>query len=104
MPFTKRNYQSIESRKGLHMMRDSLKLEKQGFSVLEVDKGYEGLRHDHADKGHEEVYFLIEGSAAVEVDGKRIEMVPGDALRVSPEAERQITADEESTFVISGAP
>jgi len=31
-------------------------------------------------------------------------MTPGEALRIDPDSERQIEADDESMFVLAGAP
>jgi mannose-6-phosphate isomerase-like protein (cupin superfamily) len=63
------------------------------------------MEHDHAEDGQEEVYVLVEGEATVTVDGEDVEMAAGDALRIPPEASRQIaTGDAESRFVLAGAP
>ncbi|WP_135534949.1 MULTISPECIES: cupin domain-containing protein [Halostella] len=106
MAYTKANYEDVESvGGGLHMLRDSLDCENLGVSVLECDPGWEGKPHDHADDGHEEVYVLVEGEATVSVDGESVDMSPGDAVRLPPDAERQIeNGDAESTFVLAGAP
>lgn len=51
------------------------------------------------------MYVLVEGQAALEVDGEPVTMSPGDAVRVDPAAERQLqNGDDESTLVIAGAP
>jgi mannose-6-phosphate isomerase-like protein (cupin superfamily) len=63
------------------------------------------MEHDHADEDHEEVYVLVEGEATVEIEGEELSMEAGDAVRVSPDATRQIrNGDVESTFVLAGAP
>ncbi|AZH26191.1 cupin domain-containing protein [Haloplanus aerogenes] len=89
---------------GLHFLRDSLGCEKLGVSVLDVEAGWSGKAHDHADDGQEEVYVLVEGAATATVDGETVTMSAGDALRVDPAATRQLDAEESSLFVIAGAP
>jgi mannose-6-phosphate isomerase-like protein (cupin superfamily) len=90
---------------GLHFLREELDCENLGFSVLEADPGWTGKPHDHAEDGQEEVYFLVEGAAEIEVDGETRSLAPGEAVRVAPEAERQLrNGDAESTVVIAGAP
>lgn len=90
---------------GLHFLRDELDCENLGFSVLDADPGWVGKEHDHAEEGHEEVYFLVEGEATLTVDDEEIRMEAGDAVRVSPDATRQLkNGPLESTFVVAGAP
>lgn len=89
----------------MHFLRDPLDCEQLGITLLECDPGWEGKEHDHADEDHEEVYLLVEGSATVIVDGEEIELEPRDAVRISPDATRQIRNGEtESTLVLAGAP
>ena len=106
MTYTKVNYNNVEPVSGgLYFLRDPLDAENLGVSVLECEPGYTGMEHDHADEGQEEVYVLVEGAATVTVDGEDVEMESGDALRIPPEATRQIdNGDSESRFVLAGAP
>lgn len=89
---------------GLHFLRDALDCSNLGVSVLDVDADWSGKAHDHADEDEEEVYVLIEGAATVTVGDEAVPMSNGDALRVDPDATRQIDAEESSLFVIAGAP
>jgi len=51
------------------------------------------------------VYVLVEGAAVVTVDDEKVPMEAGDALRIDPDSTRQIhNGDEESLFVLAGAP
>lgn len=104
MSYTKQNYTETESQNGLHMMRDDLDMEKLGFTVVEVDEGWEGMEHDHEDQGQEEVYFLASGAATLHVDDETIELDEGDAVRISPESSRQLEANQDSVIVMAGAP
>ncbi|WP_251331097.1 cupin domain-containing protein [Haloplanus pelagicus] len=89
---------------GLHLLRDALDCTNLGVSVLDVESGWSGKAHDHADDGQEEVYVLVEGAATATVDGETVSMSAGDALRVGPDATRRIDAEADSVFVIAGAP
>jgi uncharacterized cupin superfamily protein len=106
MSHTKANYRDVdEVGDGMYFMREALNCTSLGVSVLECDPGWEGKEHHHREKNHEEVYLLLEGEATIRVDGQRVSMEPGDAVRVSPDAVRQLrVGDEASRFVVAGAP
>lgn len=104
MSYTKANYTEVESTNGLHFMRDELDAEKQGFTVLETEQGFEGMEHDHADEGQEEIYFLVTGQAELGVEGETVEMEEGDAVRLSPDSTRTLRTPEASKLVLVGAP
>ncbi|MFB6090879.1 MAG: cupin domain-containing protein [Halobellus sp.] len=114
MSYTTRNYRDVEpNHEALYVLRDALDCEQLGFSVVECEPGWSGIEHDHvghdADSvfanDHEEVYFLVEGGVTVEIEGDAVELDPGDAVRIAPDAVRQIhNGDEPSTLVLAGAP
>lgn len=106
MAHTKVNYQDVESvADGLHFLREPLGCEQFGISVLECEPGWTGKEHAHVDREHEEVYLLVDGAATVKVNGEDVTMESGDALRLPPEASRQIqNGDTKSLFVLAGAP
>jgi quercetin dioxygenase-like cupin family protein len=107
MTHDKVNYQDVDPvSEAMHFLRDPLDCDQLGVTVVECDPGWEGMEHDHGNEDHEEVYLLMAGEAAVTVGGgDDINMEAGDALRVAPDATRQIeNGDTESTFVIAGAP
>ncbi|WP_276253398.1 cupin domain-containing protein [Halomontanus rarus] len=106
MSYTKVNADDVDPvSDGLRFLREPLECDRLGFSVLECEPGWEGMEHDHADEDHEEVHYLVEGSATVVVDGEEISMEPRDALRIAPDTTRRIRNGEaETTFVLAGAP
>jgi len=105
MSFDKQNYADVEPlAPGMHFLRDALDCAELGLTVLDVDGGWEGKPHDHAEDGEEEVYLLLEGSGELTVEGETVELDSGDAVRVDPEASRQLVFEEPSTMVIAGAP
>ena len=103
--YTTANYHDVDDQNGLHFLRDELNCENMGVTVLECEPGWEGMEHDHADEGQEEVYLLLEGEATVTVDDESVELGEGDAVRIPPDATHQIhNGDTESRFVLTGAP
>ena len=58
-----------------------------------IDKGEGAARHAHP--GVEQVCYLLEGSATVELDGERQEMKPGDACYFPADVMHKFTATSE---------
>ncbi|SDM80121.1 Cupin domain-containing protein [Halogranum gelatinilyticum] len=106
MAHTKAHYSDVDPvGGGMYFLRDALDCESLGLTVVDADAGWEGKEHDHVESDHEEVYLLVEGEGSITVDGETLDLSKGDAVRVSPDASRQIRAgDVDSTFVIVGAP
>ena len=105
MSYTKANHaDGDEKAPGMYFLREELDCENLGLTVIEAEAGWTGMEHDHADDGQEEVYYLVEGAATMDVDGDEVTLSAGDALRVAGDASRQLTADEASTLVVAGAP
>lgn len=105
MSFTKRKYTDVDPlAPGMHFLREPLDLDQLGVTVVDADAGWQGKHHDHAEEGHEEVYLLLEGSARLEVEGDPVELAPDEAVRVAPEASRQLVFTEPGRLVIAGAP
>ena len=106
MSYTSINYHDGEEKAtGMYFCREELDCEQLGVTVIDCEPGWEGMEHDHADRDHEEVYVLVEGEAAIEIDGETVSMTEGDLCRVAPEATRRIrNGDRRSQFVVAGAP
>lgn len=100
------NYEDVEPvADAMHFLSEPLESEQLGVTVVRCKPGWRGMKHDHLDNQHEEVYVLIEGEAAVMVDDETVTMTPGDAIRISPGSTRQIINGEaESAFVLVSAP
>lgn len=60
----------------------------------------EGYTFTHRHRRQEEVYLVIEGNGLILVDGELVELVRGDAVRVSPEARRALKAGDLGLLVI----
>lgn len=91
---------------GMWFLRDALDCERLGVTLLELEPGGEGKRHDHGENGHEEVYLVVEGELTVEIDGDTVVLEDGEAVRVSPETTRKVhnAGDERMRVVVAGAP
>ena len=50
-------------------VRRALDARAFGFNYFTLGPGIVGREHDHAEQGQEEVYFVVEGSGTMRVDG-----------------------------------
>jgi quercetin dioxygenase-like cupin family protein len=69
-------------------------LQVEGFAInrLELEPDKEAPDHNHRSDGQEEVYAVIAGSGTLRVDDEEVPVKPGDFVRCSPEAQRQMIA------------
>ncbi|WP_418282426.1 cupin domain-containing protein [Halorubrum sp. DTA98] len=106
MGYDEVDYADVEPRApGMYFLRDALDCSALGVTVVEADDGWDGLEHDHAEDGQEEVYLLLDGAATLTVDGDDLAVTPGEAVRVDAEATRSLSFTEDgSRMVIAGAP
>ncbi len=99
------NYEAVEERApGMHFLRDALDCENLGVTMVDVEAGWSGMEHDHAEDDQEEVYLLVDGAATMTVDGEELSLGAGDAVRVDADSTRQLDFEEDSRMVIAGAP
>lgn len=105
MSHTSLHYEDVDPyAPGMYTLRDALDCERLGVTVLDIESGWTGKEHDHAHNDQEEVYVLLSGSGSITVDGEEESLDTGDAVRVDPEATRQLHFDADSQMVIAGAP
>jgi mannose-6-phosphate isomerase-like protein (cupin superfamily) len=75
----------------------------QSLAEATLEPGQATQRHYHAES--EEIYYLVEGSGEMELDGDRRAVAPGDAILIPPGAWHQITAGgSELRFLCCCAP
>jgi quercetin dioxygenase-like cupin family protein len=105
MSATRATIDDVEPKMGaMRRLREALGSEAVGLTVVDCEPGWEGPEHDHAEGDHEEIYLLLEGAASVTVDGETVDLDPGDAVLVPPEATRRIhNGDVESRLILAGA-
>jgi len=85
-------------------LREALDTEYLGVSLVELEPGSRGKPHDHSGDGQEEVYVVVDGTVEVELGNETVELGRHEALRVDPEAHRQLfnRGEERARLVIAG--
>jgi uncharacterized cupin superfamily protein len=75
-----------------------------GARLWRLAPGQASTRHRHL--AQEELYFLLEGSGRIRVDGELLTLAPRDALLVEPGSLRQAFNDTEADqlWLVVGAP
>ncbi|GAA0657108.1 cupin domain-containing protein [Salarchaeum japonicum] len=111
MPHTKSHVSDAESvlpddvKGEMWMLRDDLDTETLGFTVLALEAGEETMSHAHVDDDQEEIYYVATGGVDVDFGDHTVSLEADEALRISPEEERQIqNRDEYSKLVLVSAP
>ncbi len=97
-PFTTKDGSTIRS----ILDRTNAPVEKQSLAEATMKPGQATDRHYH--KLSEELYFLLEGTASMEIDGESREVGPGDAILIPTGAWHQITAKTDLRFLCCCAP
>jgi mannose-6-phosphate isomerase-like protein (cupin superfamily) len=86
-------------------VRRALDAKAFGLNYFVFPPDQVGREHDHADSGHEEVYFVVKGSGAMRINGDEVELRPGRFVRVDAAATRvPISGADGLEFVTIGAP
>jgi mannose-6-phosphate isomerase-like protein (cupin superfamily) len=97
-PFTTKDGSTIRS----ILDRTNAPVGKQSLAEATMAAGQSTERHYH--KICEEFYFLLEGTARMEVDKETRDVGPGDAILIPPGARHQITAKSGLRFLCCCAP
>jgi len=84
-PFTTRDGSTIRS----ILDRTNAPVQLQSLAEATLPPGGSTERHYH--KLSEELYFLLEGTGLMEIDGTAHPVTPGDAILIPPGAWHQIT-------------
>jgi quercetin dioxygenase-like cupin family protein len=89
----------------VRFVRRELGVEAFGINWFDLPPGAEGLEHDEADSGQEEVNVVIRGSGVYRVDGKEIAVREGSFLRFDPDTTRcPVAGPDGMTLLAVGAP
>lgn len=97
-PFTTKDGSTIRSILDL----TNAPVEKQSLAEASMEPGQATDRHYH--KQSEEIYFILEGTARMEIDGETREIGAGDAVLIPPGSWHQITAGSRLRFLCCCAP
>jgi len=85
-PFTTADGSTIRELLGL----PTAPVRNQSLAEATLEPGQATQRHYHA--ASEELYYVLEGSGELEIDGERAAVTPGDAILIPPGARHQIRA------------
>lgn len=98
-PFTTADGSTIRELLGL----PTAPVRNQSLAEATLSAGQATQRHYHASS--EEIYYVVEGSGEMEVDGDRRRLRAGDAVLIPPGARHQVRADDgELRFLCCCAP
>jgi mannose-6-phosphate isomerase-like protein (cupin superfamily) len=86
-PFTTADGSTIRELLGL----PTAPVRNQSLAEATLEAGQATERHYHAES--EEIYYVVEGSGEMELDGERRRVDVGDAVLIPPGARHQIRAD-----------
>jgi quercetin dioxygenase-like cupin family protein len=77
-----------------------------GMNVVSLEEGGFYPNHDHEHDGQEEVYVVLDGSAEFDIEGEKIDLEKGMAVRVAPDTKRHIApgADGIRMLALGGVP
>lgn len=96
MPYEVVHADEVEALHGrFRPFSDRLGVSQFRVNRLELGPGEEGLEHDHAANGQEEVYAVVGGSGTLRVDGEDVPVRPGHFVFCPPEARRQMVAGQD---------
>ncbi len=87
---------------GMKKARAELGVHSFGMQVIDLPPNYTDYpEHDHEEDGQEEVYSVIRGSGAIEIEGERLELTPEVLVRVGPGIKRKLFAGPEGIRVLA---
>jgi mannose-6-phosphate isomerase-like protein (cupin superfamily) len=97
-PFTTKDGSTIRSLLDL----TNAPVQNQSLAEASLPTGCATQRHYH--KRSEELYFILDGTGHMEIDGAVREVAPGDAILIPPSAWHQITAVRPLRFLCMCSP
>jgi mannose-6-phosphate isomerase-like protein (cupin superfamily) len=98
------NVDEIPGGGAVRFVRRELGVEAFGINWFELGPGAEGLEHDEADSGQEEVDVVVRGAGVWRVDGEEVPVREGTFNRFDPETTRcPVAGPEGMAFLAVGA-
>jgi mannose-6-phosphate isomerase-like protein (cupin superfamily) len=97
-PFTTKDGSTIRS----ILDRTNAPVEKQSLAEASMSPGQTTDRHYHTNS--EELYFLLEGTARMEIGDEASDVGPGDAILIPAGSLHRITATTKLRFLCCCAP
>ena len=87
----------IKLENGKAFLHDALNLTGCEISVNCVPEGFK-VPFEHRHKQNEEVYIILKGEGIITVDGEKINVKEGSAVKISPKSSRTIENVSGSEF------
>ena len=78
------------------LVRRSIGVSSFGLNAVELPPGESIPEHDETNRGHEEVFLVLEGEATIAVDGVDHPLRAGSFARLAPEPKRTVRNDSAS--------
>jgi mannose-6-phosphate isomerase-like protein (cupin superfamily) len=87
---------------GFKRARAELGVESFGMQVIDMPPNFENYpEHDHSERGVEEVYLVLRGSAAIDVDGERVQIDPDTMIRVGAGSKRKVIPGDQGVRLLA---
>ena len=77
------------------LVRKSIGVSSFGINIVELAHGEAIPEHLELDRGHEEIFFVIEGAPTITIDTADHPLEPGAFVRLDPEPMRTVRNDGE---------
>ena len=78
------------------LVRRSLGVGSFGINVVELPPGDSIPEHDETERGHEELFLVLEGTPTLVADGAEHRLRAGSFARLDPEPKRTVRNDGDS--------
>lgn len=106
MSFRLAHLHDCETAGDWHLVRRTLELRAFGINVVEIPAGKSIPEHDETGRDQEEVFYVLEGSPTLVIDGEDHPARAGMFARVDPEHKRTVRndGDEPASVLIVSAP
>ena len=75
------------------LVRRSLGVGSFGINAVELPPGDSIPEHDETERGHEELFLVLEGAPTLVADGAEHALRPGSFARLDPEPKRTVRND-----------
>ncbi len=96
--YTKTTVKFEDAPEWLTLFKNKLNLKGVGLGMSRIPAGM-GYTFMHRHELQEEVYIVVNGKGIIHINGKDIELSPGDIIKVDPKDNRALKAAEDSDLV-----
>jgi quercetin dioxygenase-like cupin family protein len=106
MSFNLAHRDDCEAAGNWQLVRRTLELRAFGINVVEIPAGEQIPEHDETDRDQEEVFYVLDGSPTLRIDGESHPLPAGTFARLDPGHSRTVRndGDEPASVLIVSAP